>query len=505
MSDERQVALGYSDEIYESLELPNRKRASSMLKHPTLSLHTHHGDSLEVPTPRDDVTKAVWMLYTSRCLAAWGQRFWSFGSALFMFALRPEDLILVSVLGLALNLARLLLIPTIGSWIDNVGRLKAARTLLVVQNLSIACACTLFAVYFKLPGVMEAHFLIVVAATTVLAVLASLASAGIKILMERDWIVVIAGHDDALLAKTNSVFQSIDLSCKTLAPIAAGVLLSWAGYYTTAIVLAAWNVISALIELTLLTMIYTEFRGLRWKPKPEGGKKKRRFGGSCGAWSLFMTHDIRNAGLSLSCLYMTVLGFDSVTWAYTLLQGIPEWQISVFVGVGAVIGILGTVLFPRLRSACGVERTGMLGMCILVSCQALCVVAIWLPGSPFPLARNHSGSYLSIAFLIGGITSARLGLWLADISIMQITQENVEAQNRGKIGGVQTALNSLVGLIKFCLTLGMPKETQFGYLVLASYACIVTGALLFISYGIRAIGRKSRERQMDETTPLLFS
>ena len=37
-------------------------------------------------------------------------------------------------------------------------------------------------------------------------------------------------------------------------------------------------------------------------------------------WLTYMKHPVRNAGLGLAFLYMTVLGFDSITWSYCLLQ-----------------------------------------------------------------------------------------------------------------------------------------------------------------------------------------
>ena len=37
-------------------------------------------------------------------------------------------------------------------------------------------------------------------------------------------------------------------------------------------------------------------------------------------WVTYMKHPVRNAGLGLAFLYMTVLGFDSITWSYCLLQ-----------------------------------------------------------------------------------------------------------------------------------------------------------------------------------------
>lgn len=30
-------------------------------------------------------------------------------------------------------------------------------------------------------------------------------------------------------------------------------------------------------------------------------------------WAVYMADPVRNAGLGLACLYMTVLGFDSIT------------------------------------------------------------------------------------------------------------------------------------------------------------------------------------------------
>ena len=38
------------------------------------------------------------------------------------------------------------------------------------------------------------------------------------------------------------------------------------------------------------------------------------------AWVSYLQHPVRNAGLGLAFLYMTVLGFDSITWTYCLLQ-----------------------------------------------------------------------------------------------------------------------------------------------------------------------------------------
>ena len=43
-----------------------------------------------------------------------------------------------------------------------------------------------------------------------------------------------------------------------------------------------------------------------------------------------MKHPVRNAGLGLAFLYMTVLGFDSITWSYCLLQVHFKGALYVF-------------------------------------------------------------------------------------------------------------------------------------------------------------------------------
>ena len=43
----------------------------------------------------------------------------------------------------------------------------------------------------------------------------------------------------------------------------------------------------------------------------------------CHGWGHYLRHKVRTAGLGLALLYMTVLGFDTITWSYALLQVRP--------------------------------------------------------------------------------------------------------------------------------------------------------------------------------------
>ena len=101
------------------------------------------------------------------------------------------------------------------------------------------------------------------------------------------------------------------------------------------------------------------------------------------AWVLYMKYPVRNAGLGLAFLYMTVLGFDNITYGYCLQQCVHESVLGALVGVGAVIGVLGSVSFPFLRKSLGLPKTGLIGMWLLVSTLTLCLSSVWLEGSPF--------------------------------------------------------------------------------------------------------------------------
>ena len=49
-----------------------------------------------------------------------------------------------------------------------------------------------------------------------------------------------------------------------------------------------------------------------------------------------MTYPIRNAGFALGCLYMTVLGFDNITYGFILQQCVTESVLGAIVGVSAI-------------------------------------------------------------------------------------------------------------------------------------------------------------------------
>ena len=66
-------------------------------------------------------------------------------------------------------------------------------------------------------------------------------------------------------------------------------------------------------------------------------------------------------------------------------------MIGILQGVGAILGISGTLAFPRLRQRIGLEYTGTVGGVLQISALSLCLMSIFAPGSPFdPKFFSHS-------------------------------------------------------------------------------------------------------------------
>lgn len=140
-------------------------------------------------------SRIPWKIYVSRALSAWGDRLWSFGAGVFMVNLAPEDLRLVSIYGLVLGVSVIIFGAFVGSWIDRTPRLKSAKVFLAIQNLTTAITCLILGLYFhkswqdQIPSWIGEAIPVV---TIVLAAVAQVASVGSKIVVEKDWIVVIS-------------------------------------------------------------------------------------------------------------------------------------------------------------------------------------------------------------------------------------------------------------------------------------------------------------------------
>lgn len=102
-------------------------------------------------------------------------------------------------------------------------------------------------------------------------------------------------------------------------------------------------------------------------------------------WVSYYNQSVFLAGMGLAFLYMTVLGFDCITTGYAYTQGLSGSTLSLLMGASAITGILGTVAFTWLRRKCGLIRTGIISGIAQLSSLILCVISVFMPGSPLDL------------------------------------------------------------------------------------------------------------------------
>jgi iron-regulated transporter 1 len=153
-------------------------------------------------------------------------------------------------------------------------------------------------------------------------------------------VVICSGHPATALTNTNSVIRRIDLSCKLLAPVLSGFVISFVSTQASAVALALWNVASVGLQYWLFVAVYNgvpalgenvqlrrESAAAAALSSPEIAApvdEEQRHGqdvSDCGvgvtkhlsilpcwdSWAVYMRQDVMLPGVALAILYFTVL------------------------------------------------------------------------------------------------------------------------------------------------------------------------------------------------------
>ncbi|XP_029461847.1 solute carrier family 40 member 1-like isoform X2 [Rhinatrema bivittatum] len=505
-----------------------------------------------------------------------GDRMWQFAVSVFLVELYKDSLLLTAVFGLVVAGSVLLLGAIIGDWVDKNARFKVAEISLIVQNTSV-CICGIILVVAFLFKIV-CYILVIIIAN-----IANLASTAMSITIQRDWIIVIAGKDSNLLAGMNATLRRIDQVTNIMAPITVAQVMTFGSVVIGCGFIAGWNMISMCVEYLLLWKVYQKTPGLAFKasqmevqelkelnPQPDteqipnsedrssedthvmheqtlrNFETQNKEKPSCiqlvdkplrtfrDGWLAYYNQSVFLAGMGLAFLFMTVLGFDSVTTGYAYTQGLSVSVLSVLMGISAIVGILGTVIFTWLQKKCGLIRMGFISGVAHVASLSLCVISVFISESTLyqifsPLYNssqlpeshlvatvspdevpqayfttgmqnltNSSSTQMSpapeplisVTLLFAGIIAARAGLWSYDLTVTQLIQENVIECERGVVGGVQNSMNCLLDMVRFIIVILAPDPKDFGLLVLLSFAFNSLGHMMYFWYAYRNLGNK---------------
>ncbi|KAA3465520.1 solute carrier family 40 member 2-like isoform X1 [Gossypium australe] len=187
-------------------------------------------------------------------------RMWEFSVGLYMISVWPDSLLLVAIYGVVESSSTALFGPIIGRWVDRLTYVKVLQLWLVTQNLSFIIAGGAVVALLVFPSLKFTNivaFIALVILTNISGAVGVLSTLAGTILIEREWLVVISeGHPPNLLTDINSVIRRIDLTCKLVAPVISGFIISFVSLKASALMLALWTTISVWVEYWLFMSVY---------------------------------------------------------------------------------------------------------------------------------------------------------------------------------------------------------------------------------------------------------
>ncbi|KAF0901856.1 hypothetical protein E2562_006478 [Oryza meyeriana var. granulata] len=449
-------------------------------------------------------------LYVGHFLARWGARMWEFSVGLYMIRIWPDSLLLTAVYGVVEASAVAALGPMVGAVVDRLTYLQVLRLWLLVQSLSFVVAgvaVTGLLVYDGLAATSFPAFMALVIVTNVSGALAALSTLAGTILIEREWVVVIAdGHPPAVLTRINSVIRRIDLSCKLLAPVLSGFVISFASMQASAAALSAWNLAAVWLQYWLFVSVYTGFPALSESSQLSrrrataadaaadeaavqlqthgGGEPDRKRATTLAeqlsiipcweSWVVYARQEVVLPGVALAFLYFTVLSFGTLMTATLDWKGIPAYVISLARGVSAVVGIAATWVYPAAHARVSTLRTGLWSIWAQWCCLLVCVGSFWVDAG-----AGGDAALVSAWMLMAGVAASRLGLWMFDLAVMQLMQDHVAEHDRCVVGGVQNSLQSMFDLLTYIMGIIVSDPRDFGELIVLSFFLVTCAAVMY--------------------------
>ncbi|RWS27863.1 solute carrier family 40 member 1-like protein, partial [Leptotrombidium deliense] len=316
----------------------------------------------------------VYKLCLNRVLSSWGDRTWEFATGLLLIKLYPESLLLAAIQGILNSVAVIIFSPVIGRWIEKSPRLREAKVTLFIQNGAVICSSFFASLYFKRNAIENDSLREIITqgapiAFVLFSVVGQVFSCGYTLVLEKDWLLALVSNNQEL-THLNALLRQIDLSCQTVAPFLVGFLTQYSEF-ATASFLCCWNVISTTAEYLILRNIYyTGPQSVRnTKSVPQEHELK--------IFDLLAIKEYCSEfllpGLGFALLYLTVLGFDSVTIGFLVTHAVSDSLVGAVSLCAGLFGIFGTRLFKECVEKCGLKVTGQLGFILNLACVAPCL------------------------------------------------------------------------------------------------------------------------------------
>jgi len=417
-----------------------------------------------------------------------------------------------SLYGLILSAVKIFFSPAVGSAIERASRYKGAMIPLIIQNGSVAISAIMLFLILQSDGSKNVSPWVVFSVVTFFSVVAILASVGLQNVISRDWVVEICSNDD--LTVTNAWLRSIDQATAIFSAAVAGITIA-VDQSIGAITIGGFNIVSMIIQGICLHQIHNLVPELAVKPEAQK-KAKKSLGENIKSkakfffdgWKLFVRQSVFIPGLVLAIMYINILGMSFPLQGYGREHCLSEATIA-FIWIGcAMTGFLAPTSYPYLVKSLGLIGTGISGAVWQSGFAVLGIVALFIKGSPYEPFEDHENlididetynstgnfwircppghippsSFLSIGIVMLSAVLQRWGLWIFDMIVTQLFQEEVETEERNRVAAGQFSCQSFFGFLLYSLSLVWGTADVFGTAVLITSGFIILGYALYLGW-----------------------
>ncbi|WP_235046078.1 solute carrier 40 family transporter [Bdellovibrio bacteriovorus] len=414
-------------------------------------------------------------LLVGRLLTRSGDQAWDFVVPFALLVIFPGKLQVAAFYYLIVKIGTFLLTPSSGKWIDTHPRIQVVKWGVWLQFFAILAGMVFFGMLDNLirDGGRDSWLLpVLFVALALSGVMASLGSQITDISVGNDLAPSLVAPEK--LTQFNSWLRRIDLATEVGAPILAGTLFAFhpaqlplAGLF----LIGLWNLISFVPEYFLLKNVIQK-SGLKVKALAQVQSWKETFQiklhGSFADPIFWLI-------LSYALLWLSVLSPHGVLLAAYLKDEmrLPEAEIGLFRGLGAVFGLISTVSFPYLVRQLGLIRSsrwhlGFQGLTLTIGIVAFAM-----------------GSVASVYVFLGCILLSRVGLYGFSNGEFELRQRLIPEGRRGELNSLSSLMTTSATLILFAAGSLLPRTEDFKYLVYLSLIAVLVANVVFIKWSSR--------------------
>lgn len=415
-----------------------------------------------------------------RLLTRSGDQACDFAVPLVLLQILPGEFRMAALYFLLVRVAMVLFLPRISQIIDQVDRLKAAQFGIFLQLIGVIAGlfCVIAISKFSHPSFQSLNFTLIFSIMISSGIASQLGSTFMDISIATD--LVPSSFEGNQLARFNSRLRQVDLFTEVVSPVVAGALLLMTSSFWPLFgfsVIAIWNILSFFPEYGILKSIFNERPDLNRKLlRVDESAKQSILTRLKRGWSSFFKEPVAPVVLAYAFLWFSVLSPHGVLLTAFLKDGwkLPELTIGVFRGLGAVFGLLATVLFPLVVKKMSVKNTAL----VFLSFQTTVLVI----GYYFFLRGDQIGQFGFLALIL----FSRIGLYGFSLGEVQLRQTSIAPEVRGEVNGFANALTALATIGLFGAGVALPSTDDFKYLVLSSVAFVVLALAVYWNWNRKA-------------------